>query len=902
MAIKTRRRARFRRATSGSQNLTTLIYNILKEQQAARKSAILAAFNANMASKTYDSTYGGEPVDSAAVEAFYASMIAAYPEGTTERDRLMAELSEFKTTSLRQEMNAYAEAYENGTYAFGTKITMNDYLSFLREAKASTGSAADKMLYTKEEFLVTFNDISSDMKAKGAGAGAFVKFYERQLKRAEEMGITKDSKTYRDIQGYLADASKTAAAEFKQKQLQDAIDLVSRRTTKLASSLIASATAAAAAGRINQDDLIAIRGNGDPMGIVSRWLSMGLGDKSAIINAGNEAGVMLGQDAFTADAILDWVEKTRSGIVTISKSSLADADTKSRMMLYLDQYDAEISGPMGLLTDLSSAERSSMNLTLDNEKAFGNPMVNIDLYVRHANNIQETVGQDMMGRAFQDILRGFVPDGGKDFLDDAGNRITRIVDLNQAQIDRLKATYTGTAFVFTGGDIDPDTFLDKVISDYRSADLVATGNGYLEAVPYGDNGVEIVVRDKPIDGIVTLSSSSLTEGGNWTALAKQEKKPVLTSEGNLLGHKFFEIDDKGQRVEKFLTLDGYTMDMSKYLRYLDGIGGTSYDAENGGLTVTGLAPEIVARASTGDLIRNNSSYGQFVSQNKFNNIAKGPGYADAVKNVASDIFTNLSATGAIPSVFSLDSEGNLVVRDEEAAFRTTGLLAGDLLDIFNAEGNSGVRRQVELTTLMRDRGVDGGGLDRSGTIETFATPDGGTSLTPTPEQSSARMDRGYVAASDMLERVQANTRFRQFMDEAQKPQNVFFAAGLGSSGFIPPIPRAANDQKNTFASQAAAASSRLRLPSELAASPFTGPAARAAQPAPAFDGNFAFRYASGYSPQAPAASPTSTVGFSGTTLNPGMSTTTPVIKPIQFTPQQISQSLVDFRAGERNME
>ena len=339
MAIQTRRRARFRRATAGTQNLTTLIYNILKEQQAARKSAILAAFDANMSSKTYDSTYGGEPVDRAAVEALYNDMISVYPEGTTERDRLTAELNQFRTSAIRQEMNAYSDAYENGTYAFGKKITMNDYLAFLRDAKSTTSNEADKMQYTKEEFLVTFNDVSSDMKAKGASAGAFSRFYERQLQRAEEMGITKDSKTYRDIQGYLADASKAAAAEFKQKQLQDAVDLVSRRTTKLAASLISAAGEAVKQGLISENDLLSIRGNGDPMGVVSRWLSLGLSAKSGILNAGGDAGIMLGDQAFDANSIIDWVEKTRGGIQTIAKSSLADTDTKSRMMMYLNQYE-----------------------------------------------------------------------------------------------------------------------------------------------------------------------------------------------------------------------------------------------------------------------------------------------------------------------------------------------------------------------------------------------------------------------------------------------------------------------------------------------------------------------------------------------------------------------------------
>ena len=163
MAINTKRRARFRRATSGTQNLTTLIYNILREQIASRKAAIIAAFNANMSTKTYDSTYGGQPVDRQAVEAFYAEMIGTYPPGTTERDKLMAELAEFRNDAVKAEMNAYADAYENGTRAFGEQIDLKGYLSFLREAKSLTTNESDKIMFIKEEFLVTFNDVNMDL-------------------------------------------------------------------------------------------------------------------------------------------------------------------------------------------------------------------------------------------------------------------------------------------------------------------------------------------------------------------------------------------------------------------------------------------------------------------------------------------------------------------------------------------------------------------------------------------------------------------------------------------------------------------------------------------------------------------------------------------------------------------
>lgn len=898
MAIQTRRRARFRRATAGTQNLTTLIYNILKEQQAARKSAILAAFDANMSSKTYDSTYGGEPVDRAAVEALYNDMISVYPEGTTERDRLTAELNQFRTSAIRQEMNAYSDAYENGTYAFGKKITMNDYLAFLRDAKSTTSNEADKMQYTKEEFLVTFNDVSSDMKAKGASAGAFSRFYERQLQRAEEMGITKDSKTYRDIQGYLADASKAAAAEFKQKQLQDAVDLVSRRTTKLAASLISAAGEAVKQGLISENDLLSIRGNGDPMGVVSRWLSLGLSAKSGILNAGGDAGIMLGDQAFDANSIIDWVEKTRGGIQTIAKSSLADTDTKSRMMMYLNQYDAEVAGPMGLLNDLTEAELSSMNLTLDNERAFGNPAVNVDLYARHADKIANAVGADRMGRAFQDILKGNVPDGGKDFIDANGNPVKKLSDLSDKLVERLISTYTGTAFVFTGGDVDPQKFISGVITDYKGKALLDAGTGYLKIIPYGDSGVEVVVVDKIPDGIVTLAGGTNTDGATWTTLAKQQKVPVMTADGSQLGESFFEVNDKGQRILKFITNDNYTMDMDKYLRYLDGLGASTYDGPDAGsIVVSGLDEAGVRSAGLSAGIRSNPTYGKFLSTSTFNNIAKGPGYKDAVKIVARDVFSNLTLSGNLDVAFGLDASGNLVVRDEEAAFRATNLPASDILDIFNAENNSDIKKEVATRIIVRERGTDGGNLG-SAKPETFKAADGTTSLTPTPAQDAERMNRAYIDASNYYDQVQANSRLKATLDEARKPQNVFFAAGLGSAGVYPQIAAPNGSPANPFAAQAEIAKAQMRIPGEIARSPYTGPAYAGAQPPTALDTNYAFRYATG-TPAGTSLNAPLPSAFKGTSITGGAAFTAPSVAPVKFTAQQVSQSMVDFRAGER---
>jgi hypothetical protein len=339
------------------------------------------------------------------------------------------------------------------------------------------------------------------------------------------------------------------------------------------------------------------------------------------------------------------------------------------------------------------------------------------------------------------------------------------------------------------------------------------------------------------------------------------------------------------------------MDQAAYLKYLDGIGASSYDAENGGISVAGLSPELIGRASTGALIKQNASWGKYVSDSIFDNIARGPGSDAAISEVAKTIYQNLTESGTLDLAFGLDGDGNLVVRNEDLAFRETGLLSSDILDLFNSEAGSRIKREVGTTIIRKSRGVDGEGYaGMSAAPEMFATSDGGTSLTPTPEQASDRMDRGYVAASQMYDELQANKNLREAIGPNPE-QNPFYIAGLGIQGLSDLArPTGAQAAANPFRTQAAGAAARLRVPGEMASSPYTKYGLPQAS-VPGLDSSYAFRYAGGTQLDARVSNVDSS--FKGTSLSTGLTDSRPPAQSISFTPQQISQSMVDFRAGER---
>ncbi len=858
MAIRTRRRARFRRATSGTQNLTTLIYNILKEQQAARKSALLAAFDANMRNANYESTYGGQPVDVDAVEAFYNQMIAAYPEGTTERDRLTAELAEFRVTAADKILSVYADAYNNGTYAFGQKVDLKSYLAFLREEKAAAPDEATKMKYTSEEFIVNFNDIHDDMKAKSASAGSLASFYRRQLKLAEEMGITKDSKTYRNIQSYLATASKQAAADAKQDLRDRANKIIVRRAGLMSNALEKAFEEAQRQGRVTNEDAMRFYQAGS-LDRVKLFFGMDLVKQRVILAAAQRAGVMLGDQPLTGSGLYDLAYNTKDELrLAIGNPSLNAAD-RSFFKDLLTSWDNDIIRPAGLSDNVERAVDSGVDLLNDNANSFGNPSANIVAYQAHARRLVEGGASDTAGSAVMSILNGEVP-----FPDEFGGK-TMISELTPDEALKLSEVYSGELYVAGA----PGELISQIARDYREDAMVRSGSSYTTIVINDYGTPEVVITDQaPANRVPFFYNTELSDGTVVSSLAMQQKSFVVDQNGTTAGSIIFDVDDDGNIKENFITNDGYKIDLDIMESWLITNGVDIFQGENGQYGVSALAGTLAEGTETslfsGAALQSNDSFAQYANQT-WDGTAGGSGKGDAINDIGNRIAANISLTGSSSDLFtvgSIDQGGDvekrrggsqLTVKNDLAALRELGIGTAEFNALMSQPVGQRIREVVGTQLFRRQEGVD--------TRATLGQPVDQATL-------DQRRYMGAQAAADYERAVSA--------PPAPNP----FSTGLGAvPDFTKVSSQGPRQARLEELSKVKSEQERLRVMAKT-------------------ESDYFFRYSQMSAPSEMTPGDSARSSYTGSSLGAAPSFKASVVRP-SFTPAQVEKSLIDFRAGER---
>lgn len=858
MAIRTKRRARFRRATSGTQNLTTLIYNILKEQQSSRKTALLAAFDANMRNANYESTYAGEPVNVDSVVAFYNQMIQAYPEGTTERDRLSAELAEFRVSSADKILSVYGDAYNNGTYAFGEKVDLKSYLAFLRESKSAAPDEATKMKYTSEEFIVNFNDVHDDMKARSASAGSLSTFYRRQLKVAEEMGITKDSKTYRNIQSYLATASKQAAADAKQDLRDRANKIIVRRAGLMSNALEKAVEAAQREGRITNEEAQRFYESGS-LPRVKIFFGLDVTKQGVILAAAARAGVTLGEQPLTGSALYDLAYNTKDELrLAIGDPNLNAAD-RTFFKDLATSWDNEIIRPAGLYNDVERAVDSGVDLLNDNANSFGNPSANIVAYQAHARRLVEGGASDTAGSAVMSILNGEVP-----FPDEFGGK-TMISELTPDEALRLSEVYSGELYVAGA----PGDLISQIATDYREDAMVRSGSSYTTIVINDYGTPEVVITDQaPANRVPFFYNTKLSDGTVVSSLAMQQKSSVVDQSGTTVGSIIFDVDEKDNVKRNFITNDGYKIDLDIMESWLITNGADIFQGENGQYGVSVPANTLAEGTSftlfSGAALQSNDSFSQYANQT-WDGTAGGSGKGDAINDIGNRIAANISLTGGTSDLFSvgsIDAGGDntsrqggsqLTVKNDLAALREIGIGTAEFNALMSQPVGQRIRAIVGTQLFRRQEGVENRAM--------LGQP-----------IDQAKLDdlryRGAQAAADYERAVSA--------PPAPNP----FSTGLGSvPDFTKVSPEGPRQSRLEELSKVKSEQERLRVMAKT-------------------ESDYFFRYSQMSAPSEMTPGDSARSSYTGSSLGAAPSFKASVVRP-SFTPAQVEKSLIDFRAGER---
>lgn len=867
MAIRTRRRARFRRATSGTQNLTTLIYNILKEQQSSRKAALLAAFDANMRNANYESTYGGEPVNSDSVVAFYEQMIQAYPEGTTERDRLAAELAEFRVSSADKILSVYADAYNNGTYAFGEKVDLKSYLAFLRESKAAAPDEATKMKYTSEEFIVNFNDVHDDMKARSASAGGLASFYRRQLKVAEEMGITKDSKTYRNIQSYLATASKQAAADAKTELRDKANKIILKRAGLMSNALEGAVEAAQREGRITNEEAGRFF-NADSLSRVKMFFGLDAIKQRTILDAGNRSGVMLGESALTGSSLYDLAYRTKDELrIAVGDPSLSAGD-RTFLSDLKTSWDNEIIRPAGLYDDVEAAVDSGSDLQNDIFNSFGNPLVNVSGYKAHAKRLSATGAAETAGSAAIKILNGEVP-----FPDQFGGK-TQISELNENEVRRLSELYTGELFL-PGSPADA---IYQIASEYKDSAAVESGAGFIQ-VSVDESGTPqtTVVDQPPANRVPFFYTTELSDGTTVSSVAMQQKSVVKDTNGTPVGDVVFDIDDGGNVVRNFITTDNYKINLDTMENWFM-TNGIEFGASADGGYLAAVPAGIPTAIFLGSSLATNPSFAKYVSDktNLWSGASMGPGGEKSIQDIGSRIASNISLSGSTSDIFSFDSNG-LSIRDDLAALQEINMGTAEFNALMQQPIGSAIREAVGTQLFRRAEGAEG--RMAMGLAGRGQSSDG----------IAALRERGAQAAVDYATK-------RRDAKQGEELRPLKFASSLIPGG--PALFELGQAAYNLINPGEEVLAAKDRLTAARRPGSAVSPVSPMLSGTPASGQDYFFRYSGLSAPQTVSPADSAKSSYLGTGIGSAPSFKPTSVSPT-FTPQQVQKSINDFRAGER---
>ena len=225
------RRGRFGRSGT-SQNLTMLVYQLMKQQMQDELESILTSYKTNMEAGMYKSQFNGQNVDGEFVIQYYEQMLAGFPPGSTEYETVNSKLEQFRQQYQQDVENLVINSMNNGSKIdFGllgsgfqnkgiAEVELVDVRSWAEDriqqliADGNT-TQADKL--GGAVYIAGFK-VEHDNKVAMVDKGemsysAYAKWLKGQMGSALDSGLTQSSEAYREIMKLHANAVKQAKVE-----------------------------------------------------------------------------------------------------------------------------------------------------------------------------------------------------------------------------------------------------------------------------------------------------------------------------------------------------------------------------------------------------------------------------------------------------------------------------------------------------------------------------------------------------------------------------------------------------------------------------------------------------------------------------------------------------------------
>jgi len=212
------RQGRFGRSTSGSQNLSSLIYSLLREERNDQEDTMIRSYRNNMRGGVSTNTFSsGGTTSSATSNSVYQwyldqANLARQSGDNLGYNSLMQRAEEFRIASLGDQETLLSNAFQSGTsidfslfggVGSGT-LTLQQFEALMTGlANNPSLTETDRSRIGLTLFTTSLTSTAGDL-ARGYDEGTktandLVAFYDKELERARNSGITTDSQLYQNM-------------------------------------------------------------------------------------------------------------------------------------------------------------------------------------------------------------------------------------------------------------------------------------------------------------------------------------------------------------------------------------------------------------------------------------------------------------------------------------------------------------------------------------------------------------------------------------------------------------------------------------------------------------------------------------------------------------------------------